>query len=370
MPSSLARRHGCSREVTHAASWVAGVLTPPAAIASNNTPAKVFSLMPGRSSATAAARPTSATRIASRIASSPSTSSAFGNATGSSCAKPGESASVPTRLASAAPSMPLSTEMVFIGFQAMPYKFSCGMSSGTPSSHVLSRWMAPVSRMTTQVGPNGRVPATHNCGAPDTYRTLAWRPSTSTSRSCFSIWASARSRRPVRSARSSARTSVAIRVIGVVGQRNPAFLGDNENLFAAIAAGTFFPHDRFQHHHHSRLQDEVLVELIAEIGPDHWSFGGVDADAVPQIEMRQPRPDAAVHFRRRSAKLGDCGAGVRHVEHRGQDFPPLVELRLLARRWVLSDDPGAPEVRTVALIRDADIGPQHVACHQFALSRQ
>ena len=30
-PSLRARRHGCSRDVTHAPSWVAGVLTPPAA---------------------------------------------------------------------------------------------------------------------------------------------------------------------------------------------------------------------------------------------------------------------------------------------------------------------------------------------------
>ena len=44
------------------------MLTPPAAIASNSTPAKVFSLIPGRSSATAAASPASATRIASRSA--------------------------------------------------------------------------------------------------------------------------------------------------------------------------------------------------------------------------------------------------------------------------------------------------------------
>ena len=41
------------------------------------------------------------------------------------------------------------------------------MSSGMPSSHVLFRWISPVDRTTVQIGPNGRVPATHSCGAPD-----------------------------------------------------------------------------------------------------------------------------------------------------------------------------------------------------------
>ena len=37
-PSLRARRQGCSRDVTHAASCVAGVLTPPAASASSMHP--------------------------------------------------------------------------------------------------------------------------------------------------------------------------------------------------------------------------------------------------------------------------------------------------------------------------------------------
>ena len=138
----------------HAASWVAGVLTPPAAIASKTAPANDCSDIPGRNSATAAAMPCSATRSAARmavtssgvlirraarIATSPSTSSAFGNAIGSSAAKVGESASVPTLRAVAVPSMLCSTEISVIGFQARPYRWSCGMSSGIPSSHVLLR---------------------------------------------------------------------------------------------------------------------------------------------------------------------------------------------------------------------------------------
>ena len=181
-PSLRARRHGCSRDVTHAASCVAGVLTPPAASASNSTPASSCSVMPARNSPTAVARASSATRSdprraftssgvlirrAARIASSPSTSSALGKASGSSLANDGVRASVPTRRAVEAPSMPLSTSMSVIGFHASPYRRSCGMSSGMPSSHVLFRWISPVDRTTVQIGPNGLVPATQSCGAPE-----------------------------------------------------------------------------------------------------------------------------------------------------------------------------------------------------------
>ena len=48
----------------------------------------------------------------------------------------------------------------------------------------------------------------------------------------------------------------------------------------------------------------------------------------------------------------------------------LLELRLLARCRFLTDHPGAAEIGAVALIGDADIGPQHVAGDQFALSCQ
>ena len=114
---------------------MAGVLTPPAAIASSTAPANVCSESPGRNSATAAAIPASATRSAVviaatssgvlirravRITTSPSTSWAFGNAIGSNVAKVGEIASVPTRLAVGAPSIFFNTSMSVIGFQARP----------------------------------------------------------------------------------------------------------------------------------------------------------------------------------------------------------------------------------------------------------
>src|ERR1700744_5013894 len=222
------------------------------------------------------------------------------------------------------------------------------VSAGTPSSQVLSRCIAPVSRTTTHVGPNGLVPATHNCGVPDTYRTFAWRPSTSTSRSCFSICAKARSRRPVRNARSSARTSVPISVfsvwgIGVVGQPDMPVLGDDDDLFTAVTAGAFLPHHRLEDHHHARLEDEVLVELVAEIGSDHGCFGRVHTDAVPEVEVRQPWPGAAVGFRRRPAQVRYRGTGPHHAEHSVHDLLPFVVLRVLPRRRLVAHHPGPAE---------------------------
>ena len=55
--------------------------------------------------------------------------------------------------ASWTPSMPWSQASRFPGFQVMPKRCSWGMSSGMPSSQVLTRWTAPVARTTTQPGP-------------------------------------------------------------------------------------------------------------------------------------------------------------------------------------------------------------------------
>ena len=51
--SRLARRHGCWRDVIHATSCVAGVVTPADAIASMNTPVSCRSVTPGASAASA-----------------------------------------------------------------------------------------------------------------------------------------------------------------------------------------------------------------------------------------------------------------------------------------------------------------------------
>src|SRR4029077_13956957 len=158
-----------------------------------------------------------------------------------------------------------------------------------PSSQVLFKWISPVARITVQISPNGRVPATHSCGAPEKYRTFACRPSTSTSRPCASIWASARSPLPIRKARSSGRISIAIGGIWVVGQRHVAVFGDNHNLLASIATGAVLPNHRFEHQHHPGREHEIVVELLAEICSDHRHFSGVGADAVSEIEVRQPR---------------------------------------------------------------------------------
>ena len=42
------------------------------------------------------------------------------------------------------------------------------MSSGIPSSQVLSRWMDPVERTSMQAGPNDDVPAVQRVGVPVT----------------------------------------------------------------------------------------------------------------------------------------------------------------------------------------------------------
>ena len=77
-------------------------------------------------------------------------------------------ASVPTRRAPAVPSTRRSTSIVFIGFQVRPNRFSRGMSSGIPSSQVLSRWMDPVERTSMQAGPNVDVPAVQRVRVPVT----------------------------------------------------------------------------------------------------------------------------------------------------------------------------------------------------------
>src|ERR1700757_4361600 len=123
---------------------------------------------------------------------------------------------------------------------------------------------------------------------------LACRPRTKMSRLCASIWASARSRRAVRKPLLSGETSVAIRGVGVVGNRREAVLGDHHDLLTAVAACPVFPHHRFQDQNHARWEDEVVVEFLAKIGSDHRGFGWIGADTVPEIEVRQPRLAAAV----------------------------------------------------------------------------
>src|ERR1700759_2764179 len=120
--------------------------------------------------------------------------------------------------------------------------------------------MSPVSRTTTHMGPNGRVQAIQSCGAPTTYRMFACRPRTRMSRSCARIWASARSRRSIRRARSSGETSVVIGGVGVVGDRQVAVFGNAHDLLTAVAARPVLPHHRFQYQDHAGWKDEVVVE--------------------------------------------------------------------------------------------------------------
>src|SRR5689334_24594033 len=108
------------------------------------------------------------------------------------------------------------------------------------------------------------------------------------SRSYCSIWASARSRRPLRSARSSGRISVAIGAVRVVGERRVAVLCDNDDLLASIAAGAVLPDDGLEHEHHACGIDEFVVAFLAPIGSDHRHLGCVGADAMGQSAVRKP----------------------------------------------------------------------------------
>ena len=177
------RRHGSWREVIHATSCPDGVVTPAAAMASMKIAVNCRSVTPGTNACVAAASASSATRTDARMAStssglltrriwrsigSPSMNSAAGNALGNRFADEPDMESVATRFAVAAPGIFDNTVTKFKALKVMPYRFSCGISSGMPSSHVLSRCTAPFSRTNTQPGPNAREPAVHSRGAPET----------------------------------------------------------------------------------------------------------------------------------------------------------------------------------------------------------
>src|ERR1700745_2670475 len=98
----------------------------------------------------------------------------------------------------------------------------------------------------------------------------ACRPRTKMSRSCASIWASARSRRPVRKARVSGETSVVIGGVRVVGNRREPAFGDHHDLRTAVAARPVLPHHGFQNQDHAGRKDEVVIEFFTQIRADHW----------------------------------------------------------------------------------------------------
>src|ERR1700733_1750348 len=118
-----------------------------------------------------------------------------------------------------------------------------------------------------------------------------------------SICANARCRRPNRRSRPSGETSVAIGRIGVVGNPDTAVFGDHPDRPTAVAAGAVFPHHRLQHQRHPNGEDEVVVELLTKIGADHGWLGGIDADAVPEIEVWKPRLASAVGSDRGPCKI-------------------------------------------------------------------
>src|SRR6476659_1913492 len=97
---------------------------------------------------------------------------------------------------------------------------------------------------------------------------LATRPSTSTSRSWAAIAANNRSRRPWRRAGGSGRGSVAIGVVGVVGEVHGAVLGDDEHVLGPVAAVALVPDDGLDHHDRSGGEHEAAVVGVTEVGAD------------------------------------------------------------------------------------------------------
>src|ERR1700742_5150855 len=128
-----------------------------------------------------------------------------------------------------------------------------------------------------------------------------------------SICASARCRRPNRRSRPSGETSVAIGRIGVVGNPDTAFFGDYHDLLTAVAAGAVFPHHRLQHQRHPDREDEVVVELLTQIGADHGWLGGIDADAVSEVKVWKPRLGSAVGGDRRPREIPRRRTGFGHA---------------------------------------------------------
>src|ERR1700733_73816 len=182
------------------------------------------------------------------------------------------------------------------------------MSSGIPSSHVLSRWTAPVPPTRAHPGPKAREPAVQSRGTPATYRALASRPTTSTSMLSASISASTRARRARRKASSSGRTSVTAirrseRVVRIIGHGFPAVLRDQQDLFGAVAGGALFPDDRLEDENHPFGQNERRVERLSDVAADIGHLRAVDAETVTQIEMGHPRFHASGGCDRRRCQL-------------------------------------------------------------------
>src|SRR5215207_906375 len=295
-------------------------------------------------------------RRAARITASPSTSRACGKVAMNNCSNRGVRPSTPIRSASERPGMAATVPMMFAGFQLIGYRHAGEISAGTPKSVTLIRWTAPVSRTTTQPGANGRVPDSQRRVASDTNRALPSRPSTSTSTSCLAISASARA------SPSATRSPVAGAqpFVPVVGYR--------DDLLGPEARLAVVPHDRLEHQHHARCQHERVVEVVAEVGPDEGHLGAVRADAVGEVQVREPRatplvPACGAH------EVPGGRARLEDVETAIDDLAPAHRLVAMARLGPAYDE-GATKVGRVSLVLDAGVDPDHVARRELPVGRR
>src|SRR3954470_24172446 len=173
---------------------------------------------------------------------------------------------------------------------------------------------------------------------------LATRPRTSRSRSCASIAASRRARRPWRSAGPSGTGSVAIGVVRVVGEADTAVLRDDVDVLRPVAAVALVPHDRFDHEDGAGGEDVAPVVAVTEVGPHVGRLRALEAEAVPEVEVRHPGLLTTAHLLRGRRQVRGRDAGPHDLAHRGVDLEPAPVLGLLASGRLLPDHPGAAEV--------------------------
>jgi len=82
--------------------------------------------------------------------------------------------------------------------------------------------------------------------------------------------------------------------VRVVADLLVAVVGDEDELFAAPTRVPVEPGDRFDDDCHAGLEHELLVELGAAIRAELLRFATLEAEAVPEEEVVEPRFRAAV----------------------------------------------------------------------------
>jgi hypothetical protein len=104
-----------------------------------------------------------------------------------------------------------------------------------------------------------------------------------------------------------------------------------------------------------------LVERSTDVAADERQLGGVDAQAVAQVEVRHPRHHATVGGDCRGGEIAGAGTGAGDGQHGAHHRLPLVEQLALACAGIAAHDPGAPEVGVHPAEGGGDVVPDDVA---------